>query len=98
MKKERTEPMKRIILLTILFLAFVSASQAQGSNDYHKWDIYGGYSLNRIESNLSQASLPRAAAPRPLPICAARPPGSRLVRTRRNFSAPAGTPTALRAR
>ncbi len=48
--------MKRIILLTILVLAFVSASQAQGSNDYHKWDIYGGYSLNRIESNLSQAS------------------------------------------
>jgi hypothetical protein len=34
---------------------------AQGSNDYHKWDIYGGYSLGRFETNLKSASFTSAS-------------------------------------
>lgn len=48
--------MKRTFLLSILILASASAALAQGSNDYHKWDIYGGYSLGRMESNVNSAS------------------------------------------
>lgn len=52
--------MKKTFLLLLLILVSASATLAQGSNDYNKWDIYGGYSLNRVESNLSQASFTSA--------------------------------------
>jgi opacity protein-like surface antigen len=48
--------MKKTLLLTFLILACASAGLAQSSDDYHKWDIYGGYSLGRFERNLDSAS------------------------------------------
>ena len=47
--------MKRIFLLSLLVVASASVALAQGSSDYHKWDIYGGYSLGRMESNVDSA-------------------------------------------
>jgi hypothetical protein len=48
--------MKKLMHLSLLILASASTALAQGSSDYHKWDLYGGYSLDRLESNVSQAS------------------------------------------
>ena len=48
--------MKKCFLLSLFVLASASVGLAQGSNDYHKWDIYGGYSLGRFESNVNSAS------------------------------------------
>jgi opacity protein-like surface antigen len=48
--------MKQLLLLSLLTLASASAALAQGSSDYHKWEVYGGYSLGRMESNVSSAS------------------------------------------
>src|SRR5580765_388677 len=46
--------MKEICLLSLFMI--VSASAALAQNDYHKWDIYGGYSLGRFETNVNGAS------------------------------------------
>ena len=48
--------MKRIFLLSLFVLASASVSLAQGTNDYQKWDVYGGYSLGRITSNIRTSS------------------------------------------
>jgi opacity protein-like surface antigen len=48
--------MKQLLLLSLLTLASATAALAQGSSDYHKWEVYGGYSLGRLESNVSSAS------------------------------------------
>ena len=48
--------MRRIWLLTIVILALPAIAAAQGSNDYHKIEAYGGFSTNHVESNLNQAS------------------------------------------
>lgn len=48
--------MKKICLLSLFILVSASAALAQGSNDYHKWDIYGGYSLGRFETTVNSAS------------------------------------------
>jgi len=48
--------MRKILPLLFLTFAGASATLAQGSNDYHKWDVYGGYSLARVESNVNSAS------------------------------------------
>ncbi len=48
--------MKKTFLLSLFVLASASVSLAQGSNDYHKWDVYGGYSLGRFETNVNSAS------------------------------------------
>ena len=48
--------MKSCLLSTIFVLSCAAASFAQGSSDYNKWDIYGGYSLGRFETNVNSAS------------------------------------------
>ncbi len=48
--------MKRYLLLTICIVALAATANAQGSDEYYKLEVYGGYSLGRFESNLSQAS------------------------------------------
>jgi hypothetical protein len=48
--------MRKIWLLTILILATPAIMVAQGSNDYHKVDIYGGYSMGHFTSNIRQAT------------------------------------------
>jgi len=48
--------MKRICLLLLLVLASASVSLAQGSNDYNKVEVYGGFSLGRLKSNIDSLS------------------------------------------
>jgi hypothetical protein len=48
--------MKKLTLLSLLIFASASTALAQGGNDYHKWDVYGGYSLGRMESNVNDAA------------------------------------------
>src|SRR5256885_9784974 len=48
--------MKRNLLFAFIILACASVSLAQGSDDYNKWDIYGGYSLGRFKTNVNSAS------------------------------------------
>src|SRR5256885_8943992 len=48
--------MKKHLLVTLFFLVSASMSYAQGSDDYHKIEAYGGFSTNHVESNLNQAS------------------------------------------
>src|SRR5437762_10308138 len=35
---------------TLLLIAFASPAFAQGSSDYHKVEVYGGYSFGRLKS------------------------------------------------
>ena len=55
--------MRKIWLLMIMMLAASVMVAAQGSNDYNKWDVYGGYSLGRFESNLRQATFTSSGGP-----------------------------------
>lgn len=48
--------MRKLWLLSLFILASASVGLAQNSDDYHQWEVYGGYSLGRFESNLRQAS------------------------------------------
>src|SRR2546430_10834641 len=54
--------MKKHLLVTLFFLDSASMSYAQGSNDYHKIEAYGGFSTNHVESNLNQASFTSGGA------------------------------------
>lgn len=48
--------MKKFWLLSLAILVSPALGVAQGSNDYHKVEAYGGFSSNLVESNLSRAS------------------------------------------
>src|SRR5258707_10141971 len=48
--------MRKIWLFALLVMALPAIAAAQGSNDYHKIEAYGGFSTNHVESNLNQAS------------------------------------------
>lgn len=42
---------QRLLLLALLLIACASPAFAQGSSDYHKLEVYGGYSFGRFKSN-----------------------------------------------
>lgn len=48
--------MKKTLILTIMILALPAAAAAQGSSDYNKLELYGGYSLGHFTSNVRQAT------------------------------------------
>ena len=49
--------MRKLWLLALLILAACApASFAQGSGDYNKVEVYGGYSLGRFKTNVNSAS------------------------------------------
>src|ERR1044071_5202435 len=52
--------MNRTWLPTILILVLPAIAAAQKTDDYDKWDIYGGYSLGRFTSNVRQATFTSA--------------------------------------
>jgi opacity protein-like surface antigen len=47
---------RRLCLLIVLIGACAPLSLAQGTDDYHKIEVYGGYSLGRIESSTNSIS------------------------------------------
>ena len=55
--------MRRIWLLTVLILATPALAFAQGSNDYNRWDFYGGYSLGHFTSNVHEATFASPGGP-----------------------------------
>lgn len=55
--------MKRICLLLLIVFASASAGLAQASNDYHKLDVYAGYSLGHFTSNIHEATFTSAGGP-----------------------------------
>src|ERR671932_2070869 len=48
--------MRKVLFLSLLILACAPATLAQGSDDYNKTEVYGGYSLGRFKSNVQSAS------------------------------------------
>ena len=48
--------MRKLCLLSLFIIVTAPVGLAQGSGDYNKWDVYGGYSLGRITSNVSSGS------------------------------------------
>jgi len=55
--------MKKHLFVTLVVLFCASMTYAQGSNDYYKWDMYGGYSLGRFTSNVRQATFTSSGGP-----------------------------------
>src|ERR1044072_5129533 len=45
--------MRKLMLLTALILACASVSFAQSSDDYNKFEFYGGFSHNRVDTGVS---------------------------------------------
>jgi opacity protein-like surface antigen len=43
--------MRKLCVLTLFILVSAPIALAQGSDDYHKLEVYGGYSLGRFESS-----------------------------------------------
>ena len=85
--------MKQLLLLSLLTLASATAAQAQGSGDYHKWEVYGGYSLGRMESNVSQGKFTSSGGTQTISnLCSAAtgaeigPNSQKFFCTRRNFN------------
>ncbi|HEY3102898.1 MAG TPA: outer membrane beta-barrel protein [Pyrinomonadaceae bacterium] len=48
--------MKQLTLLSLIIIASALTALAQSGGDYNKWDLYGGYSLGRFETNVESAS------------------------------------------
>jgi len=48
--------MRKVTFGLLLVVASAVTASAQGSNDYHKWEGYGGYSLGRFETNAESLS------------------------------------------
>ena len=48
--------MKKLWQFALLILACAPATFAQGSDDYNKVEVYGGYSLGRFKTNIESAS------------------------------------------
>jgi len=48
--------MTRVCFLALLLAASAVAVFCQGASDYHKVEVYGGYSLGWLDSNLNSAS------------------------------------------
>lgn len=48
--------MRKLWLSSLFIFASASVGLAQGSDDYNKLEVYGGYSLGRFESNINKAS------------------------------------------
>lgn len=49
--------MKRYLLLTICIVALASTANAQGSEEYNKLEVYGGYSIGRASQRSHRLSL-----------------------------------------
>jgi hypothetical protein len=85
--------MKKHLLVTLFVLGCASMSYAQGSGDYHKWEVYAGYSLGRITSNVSSGSFTSAGGTQTFTnLCSAAtgqeigPNSQKFFCTRRNFN------------
>jgi hypothetical protein len=85
--------MKRHFLSIIFVLACASASFAQGSGGYNKWDVNGGYSLGRITSNIRTSSFTSSSGTETFTdFCSAAaadqlgPNSQKFFCTRRNFN------------
>lgn len=55
--------MKKNVSMIFVILICAAVSSAQSSNDYHKWDVYGGYSMGRFTSNVRQATFNSGGGP-----------------------------------
>jgi hypothetical protein len=87
-------------MLSLFILASASVGVAQGSDDYNKVEVYGGYSLGRFESNLSQASFTSGGGTQTFTdLCSAAtgqqigPNSQKFFCTRRNFNGVEGSIT-----
>jgi hypothetical protein len=85
--------MRRLLPLILFILACAQTSFAQGSSDYNKWEIYGGYSLGSMESNISKASFTSSGGTQTFTdLCSAAtgqelgPNSQKFFCTRRNFN------------
>ena len=85
--------MRKLWLLLIFILASASIGLAQGSDDYNKWEVYGGYSLGRVESNITKASFTSSNGTQTFTdLCSAAtgqeigPNSQKFFCTRRNFN------------
>jgi opacity protein-like surface antigen len=47
--------MRQLLLLGLCIVFFAATSLAQGTDDYNKWEVYGGYSLARVQNNITSA-------------------------------------------
>jgi hypothetical protein len=92
--------MKKLTLLSLFIFASASMALAQGSNDYHKWDVYGGYSWGRIESNVNDAAFTAGGSTQTFTnLCSAAtgqqigPNSQKFFCTRRSFNGVEGSVT-----
>jgi hypothetical protein len=53
-------PTVRPLILVLVICVCASIAFGQGANDYHKVEVYGGFSLARVESNVNSASFTSA--------------------------------------
>jgi hypothetical protein len=92
--------MIRIWMVALITLGSFAMGLAQSSDDYHKWDFYGGYSLARAESNVNSAGFTAGAATQTFTnLCSAAtgqqigPNSQKFFCTRRNFNGVEGSLT-----
>ena len=92
--------MRKLWLLSLFILATASLGLAQSSDDYNKWEVYGGYSLGRFESNITKASFTSSNGTQTFTdLCSAAtgqqigPNSQKFFCTRRNFNGLEGSIT-----
>jgi hypothetical protein len=47
--------MRKLLFLGILIVSTASMTFAQSTDDYHKWEFYGGYSHNRVDTGIGDS-------------------------------------------
>lgn len=61
--------MRRLFLLLVIITCCAAPSFAQGGDDYHKVEVFGGYSHNHAETKLGDAGpSSEGAAAMPAPV------------------------------
>ena len=93
--------MKRVCLLSLLVLATASVGLAQSTDDYHKLDLYGGYSMGRFTSNVRQATFTSSGGSQTFSALCSQatgeeigPNSQKFFCARRNFNGFEGSVTA----
>jgi hypothetical protein len=92
--------MKKLTFLSLLIFASAATALAQGGNDYHRWEVYGGYSWGRMQSNVDAASFTAGGSTQTFTdLCSAvtgqqiGPNSQKFFCTRRSFNGVEGSVT-----
>jgi hypothetical protein len=75
----------RLFIAAVMIAFCANIAFAQSSNDYHKWEVSGGYSHSRVQSTIGNEVVPQRPVSSTWIRLAARVPHSLVLSSRKSF-------------